>query len=102
MVAKALEKREFRERNLQAASRWRLLGLFDLMGTHTCIYIGSPPDSSVVKKLDGSVKKNTAFVKKLVSLNNSLPPDNLYERVYTCVGTAGIGDVDCVLPHSGH
>ena len=30
--------------------------------------VGSRPDSSVLKKLDGSVKKNSAFVKKLVSL----------------------------------
>ncbi len=44
--ARAEQKREFRETNLRAD--------------------GNRPDESQLKKLDGSVKKNTAFVKKLV------------------------------------
>ena len=77
--ARAREKREFRQKNLDAASTPIVTTRHTHTHTHhththTHTMKGNTTDLAVLKKLDGSVKKNSAFVKKLVHIHKSHTP----------------------------
>ena len=81
-LSKAREKHEFRQRNLDAAGMGYCRELemyidctmssFSLGWKECCnddiISLDHRPDTAELKRLDGSVKKNSAFVKKLVKI----------------------------------